>query len=272
MSIIIPESWSVDTWYGFKRHHFTVDGRAAWLVEPTCPLSDNRWSWTPQWSESFVREVGTLELLSHGFYHAFVDVFAYRGSPEGIEVMRHFQDILVGLGLSPKANLIGMSWGGFFSLRYTMENPDRVQAIYLDAPVCDASDGHPSALSRLEANIIQYGMSQEELRDAPCNPINAAERLVRANIPIFATIGDADDVVIPDLNFNVLAKRLETAGATMIPLDWPDDNIDRDQIDRDLQNIKGARVFVYHRPMWAHHPHGFLDPTPCLLFHWRARE
>ena len=53
----------------------------------------------------------------------------------------------------------------------------------------------------------------------------------------------------------------------MIPLDWPDDNIDRDQIDRDLQNIKGERVFVYHRPMWAHHPHGFLDPTPCLLFH-----
>lgn len=272
MSICIPEDWPVDIWFGFKRHHFTVDGCPAWIVEPECPQADHRWSWTPQWSESFVEGVGTVELLKHGFYHAFVDVFQFRGSPKGIAVMRDFQDKLVGMGLSPKVNLIGMSWGGFFSLRYTMENPDRVQAIYLDAPVCDASDSHPSAQSRLEANMEQYGMSHEELQKADCNPINAAERLVKANVPIFATVSDADDVVIPELNFNLLASRLEAAGATILPMNWGDDLIPHDQLDRDLQNVKGSRVFLFHRTMWGHHPHGFQDPTPCLLFHWRSRE
>ncbi len=271
MSICIPSDWPVDIWYGSKRHHFTVDGCPAWVVEPECPSPDNRWSWTPQWSESFVREVGTVELLKHGFYHAFVDVFQFRCSPKGIDIMRHFQSKLVGMGLSPKVNLIGMSWGGFFSLRYTAENPDRVQAIYLDAPVCDASDGHPSAGSRLQIIMEQYGMTQEELKTSECNPLNAAKRIVAAKVPIFATISDSDDVVKPDLNFNVLAKRLEEAGATIIPLNWNNDGVPFDQLDKDIQDVKGAKVFLFHRSMWGHHPHGFHDPTPCLLFHWRSR-
>lgn len=272
MPVQFPEDWPTDNWYGFKRHHFTVDGCPAWVVEPESPQPDHRWSWTPQWAESFVERVGTIELLKHGFYHAFVDVFKYRCSPKGIEVMNHFQDILVDMGLSPKANLIGMSWGGFFSLRYAMENPERVQAIYLDAPVCDAADNHPSALDRLQTNMELYGMTREELEKADCNPINAAQRLVKANIPIFATVSDSDDVVIPARNFNRLEKSLKEAGATIIPLKWGNDGIPRDKVSNDLQNVKGPRVFVYHRPMWGHHPHGFQDPTPCLIFHTRSRK
>ena len=115
-------------------------------------------------------------------------------------------------------------------------------------------------------------MTREELEKADCNPINAAQRLVKANIPIFATVSDSDDVVIPARNFNRLEKSLKEAGATIIPLKWGNDGIPRDKVSNDLQNIKGPRVFVYHRPMWGHHPHGFQDPTPCLIFHTRSRE
>ena len=51
-------------------------------------------------------------------------------------VLAAYQRFLVEeLGLAPKANLVGMSWGGFFSTRYAARYPQNVCRIYLDAPL-----------------------------------------------------------------------------------------------------------------------------------------
>ena len=73
--IVFPESWTADEWYGFTRHHFDFEGCKAWIVEPKYPAGDGRWSWCTVWPEAFVRRVGIVALLEHGFYHVHVDAF-----------------------------------------------------------------------------------------------------------------------------------------------------------------------------------------------------
>ena len=261
--IVFPEEWSVDIWYGFKRHHFTVDGCEAWIVEPEYPAQDGRWTWCAQWAEAFVQRVGTVAYLEHGFYHGHVDVHQFHGSPRGIEVMARFQDIAVGLGLAEKVSLIGLSWGGFYSLRYSETHPERVRSIYLDAPVCNAADTHPSAADRLELICQQWNMCVDEVKASILNPLNNVKAIADAKIPVFAIISGADDVVIPDLNFGLLEAEFGKLGIPVHTL------ADKD-MEQTLKGVQPGNVYVLRRRPWAHHPHGLDNVTPLMQFHWNV--
>lgn len=249
--IVFPETWEKDVWYGFTRHKFTFEGHNAWIVEPVTPAPDNRWSWCMQWADAFVKRVGTVALLEHGFYHVHINVFEYRANPEGLAIMGRFHEFLVSMGLSPKANLIGMSWGGFFSLRYAGTFPERVCAIYLDAPLCNAAEIDPTGkdenIQRHNKNFCDYfKMTLDELKDSKLNPINNLKPIADAKIPIFAAIGMTDCSVAHESNFDIVEQRLQEMG--------------------------GNIVKVIRRNYWGHHPHGLDDVSELLDFHWRARE
>lgn len=243
--IVFPQEWSCDQWHGFNRYHFEFEGCKAWIAEPYYPAGDGRWSWCTVWPEAFVKRVGIEDLLDHGFYHVHIDAFAYKASPEGIRIMSKFQDFLQSLGLSEKANLIGMSWGGYFSLRYAEENPHRIAAVYLDAPLCNSADPAEVAADRNKQISEQYGMSTEELKSSKLNPLNNIKPLVDAGIPFMAAVGEDDIVVVIDNNFNIFEKRFIELGGT----------------------IKTIR-----RGAWGHHPHGLDEPEQLLKFHCEALE
>jgi pimeloyl-ACP methyl ester carboxylesterase len=187
--------------------------------------------------------VGIVDLLEHGFYHVHIDAFAFRASPEGVAIMGRFHDFLVSMGLSEKANLIGMSWGGFFSLRYAQTFPGRIAAIYLDAPVCDAADA--TSQERLKTILDNYKLTREEMAVSKLNPLNNVEVLVKAGIPLMAAVGETDLSVDIDLNFNILEKRIIEHGGS---------------------------IHTIRRNYWGHHPHGLDETEPLLAFHCKARE
>ncbi|MBO5792073.1 MAG: alpha/beta fold hydrolase [Lentisphaeria bacterium] len=243
--IVFPANWSCDEWYGFTRHHFVFENCKAWIVEPKYPAGDGRWSWCTVWPEAFVKRVGIVDLLEHGFYHVHIDAFAFRASPEGVALMGRFHDFLVSMGLSAKANLIGMSWGGFFSLRYAETFPERIAAIYLDAPLCNAADPASPDSDRSQSIYDNYKMTFEELSDSKLNPINNVAPLVAARIPLMAAVGETDQSVNNDTNFNILEKRIIELGGT---------------------------ISTTRRNYWGHHPHGFDETEPLLAFHCAARE
>lgn len=262
--IVFPEDWSVDVWYGFKRHHFTIEGCEAWIVEPEYPAQDGRWTWCAQWAEAFVPRVGTVAYLEHGFYHGHVDVHRFHGSPKGMEIMSKFQDIAVGLGLASKVSLLGLSWGGFYSLRYAETYPERVRSIYLDAPVCNAADPDPSAADRVEQISEQWGLTVEQLKTSKLNPLNNVKAIADAKIPVFAIIGGADNVVLPPLNFDLLEAEFKKLGIPVTELQQ-----DKTMADT-LMNVQPGNVYVLHRRAWAHHPHGLDNVTPLMQFHWNV--
>ena len=227
-----------DVWHGYNRIVFDFEGHTAWVVEPKKgPALGCPWTWTMQWADAYVERTGVLDLLSQGWRHVTIDMFGNRMDDEGLRVSRAFQRFLVDeLGFAPKANLVGMSWGGFFSVRYAAANPDCVSKIYLDAPLLTfagfASGGASSTPTALAARIGPWADRPPEdgdwLADARM-PVNMAEKVAAAGIPVLLLYGGQDQTVPPALNCELFAERFKAAG---------------------------GRIDVRKRGLYGHHPHG----------------
>ncbi len=222
-----------DMWYGYRRTKFDFGGREAWIVEPsTFSAEGTPWTWTIQWAEAFVDRTGVLDLLRRGWHHVTIDLFDTRMDEKGIETAAAFQDFLVTeLGFAPKANLVGMSWGGFFSTRYAAAHPGNVRKIYMDAPLLNFDGfGNPD-YGRIGVWVNRKPADGVWVND-PEMPVNKAEAIAKAGIPVLLVYGGCDTVVPPAQNCMIFAERFKAAGG-------------------DLQEIP--------RNLFGHHPHG-LDP------------
>lgn len=227
-----------DKWHGYSRIVFKFQGHEAWVVEPGCvPRADRAWTWTMQWADAFVERTGVLDLLARGWHHVTIDTFRYRMNEEGLRVSRAFQKFLVEeLGFKQKANLVGMSWGGFFSTRYASRHPECVLKMYLDAPllVLDRLRGLPEADTAEKAERIigpwaRMKRKSGEWKDDPKMPVNLAEKLAKSGIPILLLYGSEDQTVPPMLNSEVFIKKFIDAG---------------------------GKINVRRRYLYGHHPHG----------------
>ena len=219
---------STDLWFGGLRTVFDFDGYEAWVVEPppgTPAAEDRPWTWTMQWKDAFVPRTGVPLLLAQGFHHVTIDTFRNHMDEKGLSVSRKFQDYLVReLGLAPKARLIGMSWGGFFSVRYASACPENVERIYLDAPLLNF-DGFRAVPQRWKPRCPKTGGWTESSE----MPVNRAEPIAKAGIPILLLYGGKDTVVPPDRNCELFVPRFRAAG---------------------------GEITVVKRDAFGHHPHG----------------
>ncbi len=223
-----------DMWYGYRRIHFKFQDRNAWVVEPSvAPVQGTPWTWTMQWAEAFVPRTGVPEMLKRGWHHATIDLFETRMDEQGLATAAAFQKFLVDdLGFAPKAHLVGMSWGGFFSTRYAATHPGNVAKIYLDAPLLNfevfAKD-NPGRVGIWESKPPADGNWTND----PRMPVNLAEPIAKAGIPILLAYGGQDQTVPPKHNCELFVPRFKAAG---------------------------GKIDVRQRWGFGHHPHGF-DPS-----------
>ena len=217
-------------WQGYQRTKFDFNGRTAWVVEPSCtPLAGKPWTWTMQWAEAYVDRTGVPDLLGKGFHHATLEAFDLRATEEGLDQFAAFQKFLVDeLGFAPKVNLVGLSWGGFFSTRYTAKFPTNVARIYLDAPLL-SFDGFGENRIGPWAKIPP---ADGNWSTDPRMPVNLAETIAKSGIPILLLYGGQDQTVNPAKNCELFTTRF---------------------------NAAGGKIKVTKRGLYGHHPHG-VDP------------
>ena len=233
-----------DRMQGFLRTKFTMDGCEAWVVEPETPAADGRWVWCMEWPTAFQDRVGVKALLTAGyrwvtFNPASKTVYAGNQNDEMIAKRRAFQRFLVeGLGYAPKCGLIGMSWGGYYSVRYASTHPECVCAAYLDAPLLDFSTlrGFKDADSATRKRIMAYypfATADYDGANDPFQSVNRAEPIAKAGIPLLILYGGVDVVVPPESNCMKFAVAFEKAGGDLM---------------------------IERRGRYGHHPHG-VEPN-----------
>ena len=227
-----------DIFQGGKRTTFDFHGYKAWVVEPPDGVkiaAGQPWTWTMQWAEAFVNRTPVRKLLARGWHHVTIDTFKHRMDAEGLAISRKFQDYLVSeLGLARKTCLIGMSWGGFFSTRYSFYNPGCVQAIYYDAPLMNfAAFGSKKGDGSWVAKTPAEGWATSSEM-----PVNMAKAMAESQIPILLLYGRSDTVVPPKENCELFISRYQEAG--------------------------GKNLTVRPRGMWGHHPHGVDDTDSSI--------
>lgn len=236
-AVAYPEGEQTE-WYGFKRHNFELDGHRGFIVEPPNPAPGLPWSWCLQWAEAFVPRTPALKLLERGFHHVHLDVFDTRMNPEGVAILEKFYKLLRSMNFHPKAALIGMSYGGMFSLRWAAEHPETIGAIYLDAPVCDLA--FCKQKRGMAENMAAYGVSSvAELRAHPLSPLNNVRPVAEAKLPILCIRSGQDQTVTPRTNIDLFSRRLQAAGGD---------------------------ITIVRRDFYGHHPHGLDDPRPLVDF------
>ena len=244
-----------DTWYGYNRTVFDFEGHEAWIVSPSCePAAGLPWTWTMQWADAFVDRTGVLDLLAKGWHHVTIGTFQHRMDEEGLRVSRAFQSFLVEeLGFAPTANLVGMSWGGFFSTRYAATFPECVGKIYLDAPLLNfsgfAEQGASSTPTEAAAKIGPWATMPPADGDwtaDPRMPVNMADRLAKADIPILLLYGGQDETVPPSKNCELFATKFKALG---------------------------GKIDIRLRGLYGHHPHGEdPDKTSSIVSFFEAKK
>ena len=229
-----------DTFAGGERTRFRFEGYEAWVVEPPASVAvadGHPWTWTMQWATAFVPRTPVSKLLAKGWRHVTILTFEHRMDETGLAVSRRFQDYLVGtLGFAPKACLIGMSWGGFFSTRYAKYNPGCVAAIYYDCPLMNFEKGGYSngkGEGPWTARVPADGWTK-----SPEMPINMAGAIIEQDIPVLLLYGGADRVVPPEQNCEIFAARYRQLG--------------------------GMKLTVVRRGAYGHHPHGVEESDTSI--------
>lgn len=231
-------------WNGYDRVDFVVNGRKALLVAPKSAAPGKPWIWR---TEFFGHEPqGDIALLGRGFHVAYVDVQNLYGAPVALDAMdRFYEELISKRGLSRKPVLEGFSRGGLFAYNWAARHPEKVGAIYGDAPVCDfkswpggkfSGKGSAGDWERLKG---VYGFTEEQAMASKVNPVDNLEPLAKAHVPILHVVGDADKVVPVAENTAVVKERYDKLGGEML---------------------------VISKPGVDHHPHSLKDPTPIVDF------
>ena len=237
----LPDTW--ENWHGYRLFHFRIDGVPCRLVVPEKAAPGKPWIWRARF---FGHEPQfDLAMLERGYHVAYCEVGDLFGGPEAVRRWDAFYEFATTkLGLGPKPVLEGMSRGGLIVFNWAAAHPDRVAAIYADAPVCDIKSwpGGKGEGQGWQAGwkpcLAAYGLkSEEEALAFKGNPNDHAAAIAAARIPVIVVYGKADRVVPPKENCLVFAKRFRAAGGVLT-----------------LIGKDGCH----------HHPHSLKDPTPIV--------
>lgn len=237
-----------NSYHGYPRSEFSVNGLQAVLVAPHSPAPNRPWIWRTEFFDH--RPELDLALLAKGFHLAYLDLQNGYGSPGALEQYSHFYRQMVNEhGLHRKVVLEGFSRGGLSAYNWASANPDKVMAIYADAPVCDFRSWpyrRPEAAEDWKRLVKEYGFpSEEDALSYQFGPLGKLEPLSKARVPLIHVVGQADEVVPVSANTDIL--------------------------EREYRRL-GGLIKVIRKEGVGHHPHSLADPTPILEFILKHQE
>jgi pimeloyl-ACP methyl ester carboxylesterase len=232
-------------WHGFKIYNVKLKDVGCRVVTPEKPAEGKPWIWRARFFGH--QPQADIALLNHGFHLVYCDVANLFGAPKAIKRWDDFYSFATQqLGLSKKVSLEGMSRGGLIIFNWAAANPDKVNCIYGDAPVCDFKSWPggkgvgKGAGGAWKQCMNAYGFTDEAGALAyQANPVDQAASIAKAKIPVMIVYGKADNVVPPVENCLVFEKRFKAAGGTITMIGKED---------------------------CGHHPHSLKDPKPIVDF------
>ncbi len=232
------------TWRGFKRVDFVVSGRSALLVVPKKAAPGKPWIWRTEFFEH--EPQADLALLERGWHVAYVNAKDMYGAPRAMVIFdTFFEQVTRTYGLARRMVMEGLSRGGIYAFNYAVLHPERVAALYLDAPVLNVhswpgrTKDTPGGAKLWKELRDSYGLTEEQAKNFKDSPIDHIDVVAKAGIPILLISGDADESVpLPD-NGAILKKRYDELGAV---------------------------CDIIIKPGGKHHPHSLVDPAPIVDF------
>ena len=235
---------SQSVWNGFTRLDFMFEDRQAILIVPN--EADKRpngnWMLKTEYFDAFPNF--EIEMVKRGWHLAYLQNKSRWVFPDDIDAKARFADYLKAeFGLAKRCLPVGMSCGGMHAVYFAAKYPQYIAALYLDAPVmnllsCPGDMGIANC-GMFEEFQAHTGMTRSRLICYRNHPIDVADRLIEAKIPVFLVCGDSDTVVPYCENGELLYEKYKQAG---------------------------EEITLVLKPGCDHHPHGMDDLTSLIAF------
>ena len=229
-------------WKGYRCLEFTFQDRTARLVCPKESCVGKQWLLKTEYFGAFPEF--EIAMLERGYHVAYVANKTRWHAETDDAVKGDFCEFLCKeFGLNEKCVPVGMSCGGMHAVYFAAKYPQRIAALYLDAPVlnllsCPAGVGLAGD-DMYEEFVRHTGMTKTDLINYRNHPIDHVGTLVEQKIPVFLIVGDKDDVVPYVENGKIL-------------------------YDYYCQNQ--GEISLVIKEGCAHHPHGMVDHTELIDF------
>lgn len=233
--------------HGYAGLSFSVSGHEAQVIRPRVVAKGAPWVWRARfWGHEPQFD---LAMLERGYHIAYCDVAELFGNKEALQIWDRFYQQLRHAGLHPKAVMEGMSRGGIYVYNWVLRYPDRVSAVYADAPVLDfkswpgGKGKGPGSLVDWELFKKNYNLSEGDALAFQGSPLDRATAIGQLGIPLLHVVGDRDEVVPTAENTLPFRDRVVQAGGS---------------------------IALIHKPEVGHHPHSLEDPSPIVDFALQA--
>lgn len=234
-------------WEGYELETGIYKGYEYGIVFPEKEVPGHPYVWRTEFFGAFPSV--DLAMLKEGYAIVYYRISDMYGSPKAVELMEAFQPFIQEkYGLSAQAVLFGFSRGGLYALHYGAKCPERIAALYLDAPVvdiyswpggCFSGEGSPAEWEECRK---LWNLSHESYLDTV---YGAVDRLLTWSVPLIIVAGGKDETVPWQENGRLLQKAYERGGAA-------------------FQLIM--------KPECGHHPHSLENPSPVVDFLLKNRN
>lgn len=244
----IPQDAKPFNFYGFQGYDFTFRNRNAKIVIPKQLAAGHPWVWRARfWGHEPQTDIALLE---RGFHIVYCDVSELFGNDEALSVWNDYYQFFTHAGLAKKAVMEGMSRGGIYVYRWAERYPERIAAIYADAPVLDLKSW-PGGKGQGKGSSQDWETfkkdfqlkTEEDALSFKGNPLDFTTKIANAGFPILHVVGDADDIVPVSENTALFEQKIKAAGGS---------------------------IQVIHKPGIGHHPHSLQNPQLIVDFILRA--
>ena len=225
-------------WRGFQGVEFAFEGCTAKLIKPNVP-PNGKWLLKTEYFDAFPET--EIELLNRGWHLAYNKNKNRWAEDYDLERKAHFVEFVVKeFGLNEKCVPVGMSCGGLYAVKLATLIPERIEKLYLDAPVMnflscpfglgikDDTTVTGEEYTRLTGRTLSEMLSYRE------HPIDKMPILLQNKIPIVLVSGDSDRVVPYIENGALLEKYYKE---------------------------NGGDITVFIKEGGDHHPHGIENVT-----------
>ena len=220
----------------YEIEEFVLAGRQCKVAKPIREAVGKPWIWRCRFFGAFpsVDEA----LLAEGWHVAWIDVKNEFGGPEAMEAFDKFYSHVKGrYGLSDQPIMEGFSRGGLPAIFWSIDNPDKVAGVYLDAPVLDIHSWPKQSSGTLWETCLSAWRLNPDTAGEWIPPFEKLEPMADRRVPILIVAGGNDEVVPWRDNGAHLLQAYEQMGGPITAI------------------VKSGA---------GHHPHSLHDPTAVV--------